>query len=138
MTDITRTKAKVGAVYGLHAVIIDVESSVTVEAGQAVAIGTDGKLDLADASTSGNAAACRGLALKDGVSGDSIPVLMQGGVEGFSVSSLDGDAPVYVSATGSGGSLADAAGAVTKQVGVVMLLPGTSQKIIYIDCPWNN
>ena len=137
MADLTRTKEKVGVVFGIQSWVIDVESSVTVEAGEAVAIGTDGKLDLADASTGGNAAACRGIALKDGASGSVVPVLMHGAVEGFDLSGLNGDAPVYVSAANTG-ELADAAGTVSKIVGVVYVIPGTnSQKVLFVDCPWN-
>jgi len=137
MTDLVRTAAKVGAVFTQHAEIMDLITSVTVEAGQAVAIGSDGQLDLADGSTGLNAAATRGIALKAGVAGQVVPVLKRGGLEGFAVSALNGDVPVYVSATA--GELADAAAAVPFQVGVVMVLPdGNATKIIYIDIPWNN
>jgi hypothetical protein len=135
MTDITRTAAKVAPVFGIQAEIIDVITSVTVLAGQAVTIGTDGQLDLAGGATGGNAASLRGIALKGGAAGDSIPVLKKGGLEGFAVSGLNGDVPVYVSATD--GELADAAAAVAKIAGVVLVLPN-STKIIYVDVPWNN
>jgi len=137
MADLTRTAAKVAAVFRTESLVLDIETSVTVGAGEAVAIGTDGKLDLADGSTGGNALATRGIALRDGVAGDVIPVLIRGGLEGFDVSSIDGDAPVYVSGANTG-ELADGAGAVSKIVGTVFLIPGTSDKIIWIDVPWAN
>lgn len=138
MADLTRTAAKVGAVLTQHAEIIDLITSVTVEAGEAVVIGTDGQLDLADGSTGGNAAATRGIALKAGVAGQVVPVLKRGGLEGYDVSGEDGDAPVFVSGANTG-ELADTAGGVSFQVGVVMVLPdGNATKIIYIDIPWNN
>jgi hypothetical protein len=135
MTVITRTKAQVSPVFQQQAEILDIIASVAVEAGEAVTIGTDGQLDLAIGNTGGNAASCRGIALQDGAIGDVVPVLKRGGLEGFAVSALDADAPVFVSATA--GELDDSAAAVSKQVGVVYQLTN-GDKIIYIDVPWNN
>lgn len=136
MADFTRTAAQVAAVFLQEAEIVNVEASVTIAAGELCTIGTDGKLDLCDGSTGGDALSARGIALKGGGSGDVLPILKRGGLEGFDVSGSDGDAPVYASA--NTGELADAAAAVDFQVGVVYLIPGTTSKIIYIDIPWNS
>lgn len=137
MTDLTRTQAQVAAAFLQEAEIINVEASVAITQGQPVTIGSDGKLDVSDGATAGDAAATRGIALKAGGAGDAIPVLKRGGLEGFDVSGLDGDAPIYVSGAAVG-ELADSAGGVSFQVGVVYLVPGTTEKMIYVDVPWNN
>lgn len=134
MADLTVTAAKVGAIFGIQALIIDVEAGATITRGQACYIDTNGQAQLADASVAGTAQA-RGIALKDVGSGDTVPLLVRGGLEGVDVSSMNGDAPIYVSDTA--GALADAAGTVSKQVGVVMVVPGTSTKVAFIDVPWN-
>lgn len=137
MADLTRTKAQVGVVFSDRAEIYNFITSVTVEAGEAVAVGTDGQLDLADGSTGGNAAATRGIALNDGAAGDAVSVLKSGAVYGFDLSGLNGDAPVYVSATD--GELADAAAAVSFQIGIVhVLADANASKVLFIDVPWNN
>lgn len=138
MADLTRTKAQVGVVFSDRAEIYNFITSVSVEAGEAVAVGTDGQLDLADASTGGNAAATRGIALNDGIAGQAVSVLKSGAVYGFDLSGLDGDAPVYVSDANTG-ELADAAGTVSFQIGIVHILAdANASKVLFVDVLWNN
>lgn len=134
MADLTRTEAQVSRLFALHEIVVDFLASEAIEAGQPVVVGTDGKCAVADGSTGGNAALTRGIAAKAGDAGASIPVLKLGGLGGFDVSGLNCGDPVYVSATA--GELADAAGAVSFQIGTVQLLTDGQTKYIYVDVPW--
>lgn len=95
---------------------------VDLVAGEVVAIDpTTGKLIPADAST---AAANRayGVTLRAAKAGYGVTVVRYGILDGWDLSSLDYDDPVYLSNTG--GAIADGAGDVSVVVGRVV--PGTS------------
>jgi hypothetical protein len=134
MTAIAVVAAEVGAVFGIQAEIIDMIAGATITAGQVVYQNTSGRAALADANATGLEQA-RGIALKGAVSGQVVPVLKKGGVEGFTVSGMNGDAVAYLSDTA--GALDDAAGTLTVVCGRVLVLPdGNNTKILYVDFSW--
>ena len=134
MTAIAVVAAEVGAVFGIQAEIIDLMAGGTITAGQVVYTAATGKVAIADANATGLEQA-RGIALKGAVAGQVVPVLKKGGVEGFTVSGMDGDAVAYLSDTA--GALDTAAGTLTVVCGRVMVLPdGNSTKILYVDFSW--
>jgi hypothetical protein len=134
MADITVTAAKVGAIYH-DADIVDMIAAEAITAGQAVYQNTDGKAGVADANATGKKQ-FRGIALKTVGAGQAVPVLKRGHVEGFSVSSLDGDAIAYLSNTA--GALATTAATLTVQAGRVTALPdGNLTKVLYIEADWS-
>lgn len=95
---------------------------VDLPAGAVVAIDpTTGKLDKADAST-GALNRAYGVTLRAVKAGYGVTVLRAGIMDGFDLSALAYDDPVYLSNTG--GAIADAAGDVSVVVGRVV--PGTA------------
>lgn len=136
MADIALTAAQIAPVIPQKAEIIDLIAAAAITAGQAVYINSDGKAAVADASAAGTAQ-FRGIALKAAGAGAAVPVLKSGMVYGFTVSSLDGDAAVYLSDTA--GALATTAGDATVDViigRVVALSDSSLTKVIYVDADW--
>lgn len=135
MANLTVTSDEVAALFPEQTEIYDAIAAETITAGQAVYLNSSGKVALASASASGTAGA-RGIALNDAAAGQAVSILKQGAVYGFTLTSLAYDAEVYLSDTD--GSLADAAGTVSVQVGRVMALTntGTLTKVLYLDFDW--
>ena len=134
MADIVVTAAQVGAVFARDAEILNVIAAVAIAKGDAIALNTSGKAVLADASTSA-ANGFRGIALQTVGANQALSVLKRGGLEGFAVSGLNGDVQLFLSDTA--GKIADAAGAVSVQVGrVFVLADGNATKIVYLEADW--
>jgi hypothetical protein len=137
MTAVSLTATKIAPVYAFDHEIYTFIAGTTITAGQAVALTiATGKLEVADANGSGNAAQIRGIALNGGGAGDPIGVMKRGFIEGFTVSALAYDLVLYLSDTI--GALDDSAGSTTVQVGRILPLPDspTLTKCVYVDVLW--
>lgn len=132
MADVTVTAAQVGLVDPDQAETYQAIAAATITAGQAVYRDTAGKVDLADASVAGTAET-RGIALNGGGAGQAISVCRRGQLYGFDLSSQAYDAPIYQSDTA--GALADAAGTVSNEVGLVEALTdgSTLTKVLWVN-----
>ena len=119
MAVITVTAARVAPLFE-NMETRSVRVSVAVTAGQLVYIADTGLAALASGAAAGTAQA-RGVVLKAAAAGEVTSILLQGEVEGFNVSALDYDVPVYVSDTA--GALDTAAGTVNVIVGRVVPVP---------------
>jgi hypothetical protein len=137
MADIALTAAQIAAVKPEISEIIDVTLAATVTKGQALyLVAASGKYGVADANDSGKEQV-RGIALKAGAAGETIPMLKRGPVAGFTISGMNYDAPAYLSNTA--GALADAAGTMTVVVGRVIPLNDspTFSKVLWVDCDYS-
>ena len=106
--DVSITAAQIGLVDPQKAHVRSYIAGATITKGQAVAIATDGTIDPADASTGGGyLIQFRGIALNGGGAGQAIDVCHEGEMYGFTVSSLDVGALLYLSNTA--GALAQGA-----------------------------
>lgn len=115
---------------------IDLIAGVAITAGQAVYCNTSGVAALADASAAGTAV-CLGIALETVSVGQSVPILMDGWVDGMGVSGLAYGALVKVSDTAgaldSGGSPT-----VSAPVGrVIAATDGALTKLLLLNCSYN-
>lgn len=132
MADVAVTAAQVAEVMPQLSHIVNVKLAATVTAGQVGYQLTAGTFGLADANDSGLEQA-RGIYLDGGVAGQVVRLLIYGPLYGFTVSSMNGDAVLYLSNTA--GALADAAGTMTVVIGrVFVLTDGT--KVAWIDARW--
>lgn len=132
MTAIAVTTAQAGEVHPQNNEVISVrviEAVTALEAAYQAATG----FGIADANASGKQQ-FRGVYLQAGAAGDVVRLLKRGAVYGYTVSALDGDAPLYLSDTA--GDLDDSAGTMTVVCGRVLLLPDNSTKVAYIDAQW--
>lgn len=137
MADIALTAAQIGAVDPSKADIKTYIAASAITKGQAVAIDTAGKVVPADASTGGaHLIQFRGIALNAAAAGAPCDVLHEGEMYGFTVSSLNVGAVLYLSNTA--GALADAAGDVNVKCGVVSVLNDvpTFTKVARIVTTW--
>lgn len=136
MADLDFTSAQVRRADPRFDVVFDLIAGVTIVAGQAVYVNSSGKAALADASAAGTAV-CVGIALEGGAAEQVIPVLYQGFVYGFDLSSLAYGDLVNVSDTA--GDL-DSGGAPTVAAPVGRVMPATDNgitKLLYVDCSTN-
>lgn len=135
MADISVTAAQVSLLDPIKAEVASYRAGAAITKGQAVYIDTSGYVQPADANGSGTLQ-FRGIALNGGASGDVVEVVHDGRVAGFDVSSLNGDAMVYLSNTA--GALATAAGSTSVVCGrVVRKTDGpTNTKVIKIFTQW--
>ena len=134
MADIALTAAQVAACYPEKAEIIDMIAVEAITQGQAVYQTTAGKAGVADANGAGKQQ-FRGIALNAAGAGQAVSVLKNGHCYGFTVSSLNGDALLYLSDTA--GALADANGTMTVDCGRVTCLPdGNLTKVVYVAADW--
>ena len=133
MADIVVTAAKVGRVHPDKDEVFPVKLGATTTAGQVLNQDTDGTFGLADANGSGNELQPRCIALEGGAAGSWVPAMKRGWLDGYTVSSLNGDALLYLSNTA--GALADAAGGTTAICGLV-ILTSNSTKVVYVDFDW--
>ena len=122
MADITVTAAQVGRVYPDKDEVFPVQLAATVTAGQVGYQTTSATFGLADANGSGTIQA-RGVFLK------------RGWLNGYTVSSLNGDALLYLSVTA--GALADATGGTNVVCGLIMQTSNAT-KVVYVDFDWTN
>lgn len=134
MSDIALTAAKIAEIFPEKAEIYDLIAAVAITKGQVVYQNTAGKAALADANAGSGAHDAIGIALNKAGAGSAVSVLKKGHVEGFTVSSMAYDAPVYLSETA--GALADAPSATNPvQVGKVVAMTDapTLTKVLYVD-----
>jgi hypothetical protein len=133
MADITVTAAKVAVANHCEAEIFDVTLAATVTAGQALYLTSAGTYGVADANDSGKQQV-RGIALKGGAAGQTIPMCKKGALYGFTLTSQAYDASIYLSDTA--GALADAAGTMTVCVGRVIPANDspTYTKLLFVEC----
>jgi len=137
MSDIALTAAKIACANEGLSEIIDVTLAATVTAGQALyLVAASGTYGVADANDSGKQQ-MRGIALAGGAAGQTIPMLKKGPVYGFTISSLNYDAPLYLSDTA--GALADAAGTMTVVAGRVIPVNDnpTFTKVLWVECDYS-
>lgn len=120
--DIALTAAKIGVIDPNTAFIKDYLAASTITKGQVVAMSTTGTVAPADASTGGAYLFEQvvGIALQAAGAGQVVPVLMDGECYGFTVSSLDCGALLYLSNTT--GAMADTAADKTFILGRVTCL----------------
>lgn len=108
----------------------------TVTAGQPVFLDSNGKYQLADANAAGEQQ-LRGLTLEAGVDGQTISILREGLVYGFTLTSQSYDDPIFLSDTV--GVLADAAGTLSVSAGIVSQHTkdvATIEKVLYFRARW--
>jgi len=134
MADIVVTAAQVAVVNPHDAEIYDFIATEAITAGQAVYQLTTGKVGVADANAAGKQQ-FRGIALKSVGAGQAVSVLKKGMVAGFTLTSLNRDAVLYLSDTA--GALADAAGTMTVNCGRVFSLSDADlSKVLYVSADW--
>lgn len=134
MADIAVTAAQVGLVFPDKAEVYDFLAGQAITAGMAVAQTSVGVLVAADASFT-TIGVAKGIALNAAGTGGAVSVLKSGHVYGFTLTSKEYDAMVYVSDTA--GILSDAAGTVTNGIGqVVALADSAKTKVLYVDAHW--
>lgn len=135
MTDIAYTAAKIAPVFPEKAEIYDFIAAEAITAGQPVYfVAASGKVGLADANGSGTIQ-FRGVALTTVAAGSAVSVLKKGHVYGYTITSLNYDAILYLSNTA--GSFADSAGGTTVNCGRVVALSESSlTKVVYIEADW--
>jgi len=134
MADITVTAAQVGRVYPDKDEVFPVQLAATVTAGQVGYQTTSATFGLADANGSGTIQA-RGVFLEGGAAGAWVPFMKRGWLYGYTVSSLNGDALLYLSVTA--GALADATGGTNVVCGLIMQTSNAT-KVVYVDFDWTN
>lgn len=110
-------------------------AAVALSAGQVVYRDATGKADLASAAVVGTAGA-RGIVLRSVGAGEAVTVLVEGEIEGYTITQ-DYDAPIFVSDTA--GALGDVAGTVSVPVGNVSAATDPDgTKLIYVRFPVGN
>lgn len=136
MADIALTAAQVDAAKPEISEIVDVTLAETVTRGQALYLASSGKYGVADANASGKQQ-FRGLALRGGAAGETVPMLKRGPVAGFTLTSQAYDAPIYLSDTA--GALADGVGTMTVVAGRVAPLNDspTFTKVLWVDADYS-
>lgn len=131
MADIALTAANIARVFPQADEVFTVTLGETVTKGQILYQLSTGLFGVADANAAGKQQA-RGVALEGGGAGQAIPMLKRGVVEGFTVSGLDADVPVYLSDTA--GALGDGVGTMTVICGRVFVHAG--RKLVHFDFDW--
>ncbi len=132
MTVVALTAANVSPVFPQNIEVMSVKLAETATQGEAAYQLTAGTFGVADANGSAKQQ-FRGIYLEGGGAGQTVRLLKRGALYGYTVSALDGDAPLYLSDTV--GDLDTAAGTLTVVCGrVLALTDGT--KVVYIDAQW--
>lgn len=134
MTDIALTASRVSPVNEFEYEGWTLLAGATITRGQAVAIDTNGKAVLADASTSAQNN-FRGIALNGAAAGEAVTIMVHGTLYGFTLTGVAYDGVVYLSNTA--GALADAAGDVSLVAGRVRPMHdgATPTKVLYVNVP---
>lgn len=134
MTAIALTAAQVAPVNETEYEAWTLIAAATITRGQAVAIDSNGKAVLADAST-GAQNNVRGIALAGAASGEPVTIMVHGSLAGFTLTSQAYDAAIYLSNTAGG--LDDGAGDVSLVVGRVKPMHdgSTPTKVLHVNIP---
>ena len=135
MADFALTAADIRPALDQGAEIVDYVCGVTITKGQVVYVVAAGTLALADANDAGLLQAI-GIALHNGVAGDSISVMKKGYLYGYTITQ---DRGTHVWLSNTVGKLADAAGGVAQPVGRIANLPDKPNytKIMYVEFGWS-
>lgn len=135
MAQVATTAAQITLVYPQKAEVYDKIAAVAITAGETVYVNTAGRAGKGDAS-SATTLKQSGMALNSAAAGKAVSILKRGHVAGVTVSGMDVGAVVYFS--DDAGQLADAAGTVSKAIGVVdATSEPTPTKLLYVDQTWN-
>lgn len=134
MSAIALTAAQVSPVNEFEYEAWTLIAGAAITRGQAVAIDTNGKAVLADASTSAQNNV-RGIALNTAAAGEAVTMMVHGSLYGFTLSGMAYDAAAYLSNTAGG--LDTAAGDVSVVVGRVRPMHdgATPTKVLYVNIP---
>lgn len=126
------TAEQVGRVFPTEDEVFTVIADESVTAGQVLYQTAGGRFGLADANAAGRGQA-RGVALNAAGAGQPVLLLKRGAVEGFDVSALNADVPVYLSDTA--GAVDDTASSTLAVIlGRVLVVNG--RKVVHFDCDW--
>jgi hypothetical protein len=130
---VTANKVEVEASIDQHTA----PAGVAITAGQAVQLNSSGKWILAKATTAALARRTH-IATRTVAAGEGLTAIRQGVMDGYDLSGLAYNAPVYLSDTDGG--LADAAGTVSTVLGFVTSawaqpLGTAADKILYVNTP---
>lgn len=140
MADLALTAALVAPVHPDKAEIYSFIAGTTITAGQVVAFNTstdDDKLYIGDGND-GDLDQPVGVALEGGGSGQAIPVLVRGFVEGFTVSAIANYTLLYLSDTA--GKIATTGAESTANAALGRIMPNaqsTPRLLVYVDCSFN-
>lgn len=137
MADLNFTSSQVRNAYPEQSKTFDLIAGVAISAGQAVYVNSSGKAALADASAAGTAV-CVGIALETVGAEQVVPVIYQGFVYGFDLSSVNYLTLISVSDTA--GDLDNGAGSPTVSAPVGRVMPATDSaitKLLFVDCSTN-
>ncbi len=136
MADIALVAAQVDAVKPEISEIMDVTLAEAVTRGQALYLVSSGKYGVADANAAGKQQ-FRGIALRAGAAGETIPMLKRGPVAGYTLTSQAYDAPIYLSDTA--GALADGAGTMTVVAGRVIPMNDAPNftKVLWVESDYS-
>lgn len=136
MAEVTVTAASISEVIPQYCEVVSVKLAEAVAtAGLPAYQTTTGTFGIADANDAAKEQ-FRGVFLEAGGTGDVVRLLKRGYCNGFNVSSMNCDAPIYLS--DSVGKYDDGAGTVAVICGIVALVPGTSTKAVYIEARWTH
>jgi hypothetical protein len=116
---------------------IDLIAGVAITAGQAVYCNTSGYAALADASAAGTAV-CLGIALETVSIGQSVPILMDGWLDGMAVSGVAYGVLLKLSDTA--GAVDNGAGSPTVSAPIGRVLAATDgalTKLVLLNCSYN-
>ncbi len=131
MTDIAVVANNVGVSDSLFNTRIQAIAAASITKGQLLYWTTSGTVNLADGSAAGTAQVC-GLALNAAGAGQAVDVLVEGIVDGFTVTGLAYGARVYLSDTA--GAFADAAGTVSVTLGrIIAASDAAKTKLIHFS-----
>jgi hypothetical protein len=120
MADIALTTANRVEIVGFPKTQKTLACGADLTAGAPVQESTTGKWQAADATTAAKARNCYVLT-RTGKSGESVTGVREGRLDGFAITGLAFNAPVYLSDTGT---IADAAGTVSTVLGFVEAVTG--------------
>lgn len=133
MAAVALTASKIAVVDGIHNIILPYVANVALTAGLPVYLMTTGKVAIADANGSG-LQQFLGINMTAVGAGEVASILEEGGVAGFTLTSLNAGARVYLSDTV--GEYADAAGTMTVVVGqvrpITTVAAATTDKYLYV------
>jgi len=134
--EVALTAARIALVDIHNSEVFSWKAEAALTEGQALYLhATNGTADVADANDSGKQQ-FRGIALQQVAAGQTVDILKRGRVEGFTVSALSYDDPIYLSDTA--GSLSTAVGTMTVNCArVVPINDKDLTKVLYIDANWN-
>jgi hypothetical protein len=134
MANLTIGANGVSLVQSQMAEIFDMIAAEAIAAGQPVYENNAGKAGVADANAAGKQQ-FRGIALKAAAAGKACPILKRGFLSGYDLSGVAYDGPLFLSDTA--GSIADAAGTMTVNVGRVFQKTDPDlTKILYVEADW--